>query len=566
MIKNAFRCFLSATAMVLAVWGAPAKAAVFSCSPGKVYGLIQLTGEVFELSVATGDFSPVSVLPAAPGTSVWNALAIGAQGGDMAYAMSTNGNSPGHVVAYNVAMGTGTTTAAASVAGTLNAWVAGGVNPVNGWFYAASPVVTGPSNTQWALLAYDPATGTAAPVLVGFITGVNGNNGDLAFDGQGNLYLLSGNVADVVSYPRIYRVRAADIPTTAGNANLPATEITPAFSASAVNNYVGMALSYNGATSRLELIAATSGGTYYQIDPQTGMPTGSFSGSAPNDLASCQYPHTISLQQILPDGRLAASDQFALEITGAGISAGNTATTSGNSSGLQNPMAGPVLGQAGTTYTVTLGPAGSTTLANYVNSLQCVNASDASVVPVVVDATGTSGTFVLPTSAGGAANVQCTFTSALPAPALVLHKAAGIPTKAQGANPAVTDAGDTIGYTFTLTNTGNVPLTGVTVHDAGLDAPASCLATTLAVGESTSCVGTHTITQSEVDAGQVLNVATASAMPPTGPLVTSPPAPATSNLFAVTSVPTLGQWALLLLTLLMAVSAAGALRAGKGRF
>jgi hypothetical protein len=55
-------------------------------------------------------------------------------------------------------------------------------------------------------------------------------------------------------------------------------------------------------------------------------------------------------------------------------------------------------------------------------------------------------------------------------------------------------------------------------------------------------------------------------MPPTGPLVTSPPAPATSNLFAVTSVPTLGQWALLLLTLLMAVSAAGALRAGKGRF
>src|SRR5690606_8868125 len=89
--------------------------------------------------------------------------------------------------------------------------------------------------------------------------------------------------------------------------------------------------------------------------------------------------------------------------------------------------------------------------------------------------------------------------------------------------PSGSTAGSTIAYTFVVTNTGNVTITGLVVNDAQLDAAAVCPVTTLAPGEETTCTGTHTITQAEVDAGVVDNSATATGTPPTGPSVTSPP-------------------------------------------
>ena len=82
--------------------------------------------------------------------------------------------------------------------------------------------------------------------------------------------------------------------------------------------------------------------------------------------------------------------------------------------------------------------------------------------------------------------------------------------------PSGTTAGSTIDYTFLVTNTGNVTITGVAVDDAQLDAAAVCPVTTLAPGASTTCTGTHTITQAEVDAGTVDNSATATGTPPGG--------------------------------------------------
>ncbi|MEH6418704.1 DUF7507 domain-containing protein, partial [Pseudomonas sp. CGJS7] len=110
-----------------------------------------------------------------------------------------------------------------------------------------------------------------------------------------------------------------------------------------------------------------------------------------------------------------------------------------------------------------------------------------------------------------------------PEPSLTLLKTAGTPTTNLGANASATDAGDTIAYRFAITNTGNVTLTNVTVTDAKLDAPAVCDATTLAPNASTTCTGTHTITQDEVNAGSANNTATATGTPPNQPPVTSPP-------------------------------------------
>ena len=100
-------------------------------------------------------------------------------------------------------------------------------------------------------------------------------------------------------------------------------------------------------------------------------------------------------------------------------------------------------------------------------------------------------------------------------PGLTVDKTAGAPSGST--------AGSTIVYTFLVTNTGNVTVSGVTIVDPLLDAPAVCATTTLGIGASTTCTGTHTITQAEVDAGVVDNTATATGSLPGGGTTTSPP-------------------------------------------
>ena len=72
------------------------------------------------------------------------------------------------------------------------------------------------------------------------------------------------------------------------------------------------------------------------------------------------------------------------------------------------------------------------------------------------------------------------------------------------------DVGETISYTFTVTNEGNEILTNVTVTDllSGLST-ISCPATTLAVGTDMTCTATYAITQADIDAGEVENIASA---------------------------------------------------------
>ena len=79
-----------------------------------------------------------------------------------------------------------------------------------------------------------------------------------------------------------------------------------------------------------------------------------------------------------------------------------------------------------------------------------------------------------------------------------------------------------ITYTYTVTNTGNVTLLGqITVTDdkVTVTCPPSA---TLAPGASITCTATHTVTQADLDAGQIVNIASAS-----NGVVTSPPDTAT---------------------------------------
>ena len=105
---------------------------------------------------------------------------------------------------------------------------------------------------------------------------------------------------------------------------------------------------------------------------------------------------------------------------------------------------------------------------------------------------------------------------------------------------SVAKVGDTITYKFHVTNTSNVTLSSVSVTDAqtapagALNAPGvKCPGTVLAPGASMDCTGTYTVTQADLDAGAVDDVAVAHGTPPSGVVIDSPPAnahvPATAS-------------------------------------
>ncbi|WP_159394391.1 DUF11 domain-containing protein, partial [Streptomyces sp. NRRL S-495] len=92
-------------------------------------------------------------------------------------------------------------------------------------------------------------------------------------------------------------------------------------------------------------------------------------------------------------------------------------------------------------------------------------------------------------------------------------------------------AGETLTYSYLVTNTGNITLTGVTVTEGtftgtGTLSPITCPedARSLDPGRIVTCTATYTVTQADVDAGKIDNAATANGTPPGGGTpVTSPP-------------------------------------------
>ena len=116
--------------------------------------------------------------------------------------------------------------------------------------------------------------------------------------------------------------------------------------------------------------------------------------------------------------------------------------------------------------------------------------------------------------------------TATPTPALSIVKSA-TPT-------TVNAVGDVVSYSFEVTNTGNVTLTGVAVHDfaftgTGTPPEVECPAeaATMAPNDVVICTASYEVTQADIDATQITNTATATGTPPSGPSVTSPPSTAT---------------------------------------
>ncbi len=477
-----------------------------------------------------------------PGTTP-NGFGVGPNGASIwAVEQGGSGNTTS-VYGWQASTNTWTTYTGAPSGGNNGNIVAGAVDPANNLFYYAT--FTGVGTGGASLFAFNITTDK--PVGSGPIatfnlpgTGTAGQNGDLAFDNAGNLYYLNGQSANN-SFVSV--IPAANVPSTAPSGTPPSLTGTQISSfASGGNAYNGIAYDSDGYL----YLEYTSGNSTYikKINPNTGAlvagPTVISNVSAGVDLGSCASPPTVQLQKNLPNGRVAANDQFNLSITGGGLSSGNTATTTSTGSGLQTPLAGPVIGFAGTTYTFTESMASGSTglLTQYNTTAACTDSANTNdtLTPSAVTSTGTSASFTLtvPTNTANPPAITCTFSNTPQNPAITIAKSAS-PT-------VVSTVGQTVTYSYLVTNTGSVPLSGITVNDAhaGLSA-IQCPSSTLAVGAFETCTATYKVTQADLNAGSINNTATATGTPPTTtngqpPNITSTPSTATVT---VTQTPAL---------------------------
>ncbi|MCA5923780.1 DUF7927 domain-containing protein [Curtobacterium oceanosedimentum] len=188
-------------------------------------------------------------------------------------------------------------------------------------------------------------------------------------------------------------------------------------------------------------------GEIYRINPEDGstidLSTGPISGG--NDGARCSAAGipTISVQKTV-DGRAATADQFTVALRDTDSSTLTSATTTGTATTAKSEEEWPV--SEGRTYTVTdVMAAGSTnTIAAYTPTIVCTD----TVTGAEQTVGGEAGTWTF--RVPGANPYLCDVTNTAADPSLAVSKTVDKET----ANP-----GDTVTYTVTVRNTGNVAYT-----------------------------------------------------------------------------------------------------------
>jgi uncharacterized repeat protein (TIGR01451 family) len=168
---------------------------------------------------------------------------------------------------------------------------------------------------------------------------------------------------------------------------------------------------------------------------------------------------------------------------------------------------------------VSLAPGAQTTVTAAPYVVTGANISAGSAITNSATASGVTGS--------GAAVATTASTTSTPinfAPALSLASSVAL---APGATGAI---GNTVTYSFTATNTGNVPLTGVSISSplSGLSSlsyawPGS--PGSLGLGQAVTATATYVLKRPEVDAGVLNTTATVLGTPPTGAAVSANAAP-----------------------------------------
>ncbi|MDR6845684.1 gliding motility-associated C-terminal domain-containing protein [Flavobacterium granuli] len=172
-------------------------------------------------------------------------------------------------------------------------------------------------------------------------------------------------------------------------------------------------------------------------------------------------------------------------------------TNSVNLTVTPNTLAPNAVGTATATYTI-----------QQVN----VNAGQVTNSATVTGTTPTNGT-VTDTSGTTITTDDPTVTTLTPSPSIAVVKT--------GVIGGTGEVGYMITYTFTVTNTGNTTLNNIVINDALTNSVNLAVSpSTLAPNATGTATASYTIQQSDMDAGQVTNSATATGTTPTGGTVT----------------------------------------------
>ncbi|MES2672298.1 MAG: hypothetical protein V4673_18015, partial [Pseudomonadota bacterium] len=399
------------------------------------------------------------------------------------------------------------------------------------------PVVGASGGTTPSVIVNDTLNGAAAIIgtNVSLAPGASPNAG-LTMNADGTITIAAGTAAGTYLYP--YTICELLNPTNCDTA-IATVVVTAAVIDAVDDSFAPIGGQVGGTTPSVIVNDTLNGvpaviGTNVSLTPGTAPtptggsitmnPDGTITIAPGTTAGTYTYPYTIcellnpaNCDTAIATVIVAENPALIIDKT-AGTPSGNTAgstiaytflvTNTGNVTLTGIVVNDAQLDAAAVCAVTTLAPGASTTCTGTHTITQAeVNAG---VVNNSATATGTTP--------GGGTTTSPPDTTSTPIaanPALTIDKTAG--------TPSGNTAGSTIAYTFLVTNTGNVTLTGIVINDANLDAAAVCPVTTLAPGASTTCTGTHTITQAEVNAGVVNNSATATGTTPGGGTTTSPP-------------------------------------------
>ncbi|WP_247041177.1 DUF11 domain-containing protein, partial [Arthrobacter rhizosphaerae] len=222
---------------------------------------------------------------------------------------------------------------------------------------------------------------------------------------------------------------------------------------------------------------------------------------------------TVSVTKTV-GSRFESADQFTVSASDSAAAVLTSATTAGTDTTATSPAVQIGLGK---TYTLTDAMAAGTDIGNYTKNASCTGTTTGTSPPLT--GTGPQWTFT-PTVAD---DYVCSITNAAKPAALSLTKSAS------PSNAASYTAGQVINYSFVVANTGQVAMNNITVNETAFSGTGSmsaitCPSSTLAVGVSQTCTATYTLTQADVDAGTLVNTATANGTPPgsTTPIPSDP--------------------------------------------
>jgi len=491
LVRVLLAATLAAAGSVMALEEA-AVATPLSCAPGAVYAVQGASPHnLYSVDTSSGALTSVGQLS---GSGTLNAQAISADG---RYVYAFNGS---EVFRYDSL--TETTTSFAGEVGV--AATHGAINPVTGFYYYGGLA----DGATVRVYGFDTTTNTSIGQVGSGNVPTTGGNGDWAFDTQGRLYVVGGaGTSDALV------VLDQTLPTEPGSIRVSGHLLA---NITASGNPIN-AMAFGG-----DALYLGNGTSIFRVDPSTGDVTDTVAQSPSGvtvDFASCSTPSTILVRKDFVS-HFSADDQVTVRVRGGGLTAGNTGTTTGSANGLHSEaaeVAGPVVGHAGTTYTVSEEAVSGADLSTYDTSWACVDAANGNAP--VANGVGTSGTVVMPAEGATGIAVVCTFTNTAKKVSLRFDKVASTPVDVNGSR--IVDSGDTIAYSFIVTNDGEVPVHGIVIEDPKVG-DVTCEAVTLAPGDATTCTAPpYVVTEADVAAGTVENTASVTGLDPVGGTVRS---------------------------------------------